>query len=110
MRGRSVLRSSNAPLPSWDFFTKVVWKVLALQRPWPRSPSRLREGADLDRLGEDLVRVVSQTLQPQQVSSFPIVSRSRPSTRAPTLPPPLLSWWYNCNIIYKTLMRVAAWH
>jgi hypothetical protein len=20
------------------------------------------------------------------------------------------SWWYNCNILYKLLERVAAWH
>jgi hypothetical protein len=33
------------------------------QRPWSRSPPRLRDGADLDWLGEDLVRVVSETLQ-----------------------------------------------
>jgi hypothetical protein len=29
----------------------------------PRSPSRLREGADLHKLDEDLVRVVRETLQ-----------------------------------------------
>ena len=38
--------------------------MLTWQRPWPRSPPGLREEAeDLDRLGEDLVRVVSETLQ-----------------------------------------------
>jgi hypothetical protein len=47
--------------------------------------------------------VVSDTLQPEDVSSFPIVSRSRPSTRAATLPSPEPSSWYNCNIIYKML-------
>jgi hypothetical protein len=52
--------------------------------------------------------VVSQTLQPHQVSSSPIASRSGPSTRAATLPPPELSWWYNCNIIYKMLEVLEA--
>ena len=33
------------------------------QRPWSRSPPRLRDGADLDWLGEDPVRMVSETLQ-----------------------------------------------
>jgi hypothetical protein len=37
----------------------------------PRSPPGLREETDLHRLDEDLVHVVSETLQPQQVSSFP---------------------------------------
>jgi hypothetical protein len=37
--------------------------VLTWQRPWPRSPPRLREEAGLDRPGEDPVRVVSETLQ-----------------------------------------------
>jgi hypothetical protein len=54
------------------------------------------------------VRGVSETLQPEHVSSFPIVSRSRPSTRAATLPSPEPSWWYNCNIIYKMLEVLVA--
>ena len=37
--------------------------MLTWQRPWPRSPPRLREETDLDRLDEDPVRVVSETLQ-----------------------------------------------
>jgi hypothetical protein len=37
--------------------------VLTWQRPWPRSPPRLREETDLHRLDEDPVRVVSETLQ-----------------------------------------------
>jgi hypothetical protein len=37
--------------------------VLTWQRPWPRSPPGLRKETDLDRLGEDPVRVVSETLQ-----------------------------------------------
>ena len=69
----------------------------------PRSPPGLHEETDLHRLDEDLVCGVRETLQPQQVSSFPIAARSRPSTRAATLPPPEPSWWYNCNIIYKML-------
>jgi hypothetical protein len=38
--------------------------VLTGQRPWGRvlRPPRLREETDLHRLGEDLVRVVSETL------------------------------------------------
>ena len=87
MRGRGVFRSSDAPFASWDFHTKVVQKVLMWQRPWSRSPSTLREEAeDLDRLDEDLVRVVSEILQLQHVPFF-IAARSRPSTRAATLPP-----------------------
>jgi hypothetical protein len=83
--------------------------MLAWQRPWPRSPPRLlHEETDLHRLGEDLVRVVSETLQPEHVSSFPIAARSRPSTRAATLPSPEPSWWYNCNIIYKMLEVLEA--
>ena len=74
----------------------------------PRFPPRLREETGLHRLGEDMVRVVSQALRPEHVSSFPIVSRSRLSTRAATLPPPELSWWYNCNIIYKMLEVLEA--
>jgi hypothetical protein len=82
--------------------------VLTWQRPWPRSPPGLREEAGLDRLDEDPVRVVSDTLQPEHVSSFPIVSRLRPSTRAATLPSPEPSSWYNCNIIYKMLEVLEA--
>jgi hypothetical protein len=52
--------------------------------------------------------VVSETLQPEHVSSIPIVSRSRPSTRAPTLPSPEPFWWYNCNILYKVLEVLVA--
>ena len=37
------------------------------QRPWPRSPPRLRGETGPDRLGEDLVRVVSEMLQPGPV-------------------------------------------
>jgi hypothetical protein len=74
----------------------------------PRSPPRLREETDLHRLGEDLVRVVSETLLPEHVSSLPIASRSGASTRAATLPPPDHSWWYNCNIIYKMLEVLEA--
>ncbi len=37
--------------------------MLTWQRPWPRSPSGLREEADLDRLVDDPVRVASETLQ-----------------------------------------------
>jgi hypothetical protein len=38
--------------------------VLTWQRPWPRLPPRLlREETDLDRLDEDPVRVVRETLQ-----------------------------------------------
>jgi hypothetical protein len=37
--------------------------VLTWQRPWPRSQPGLCEEADLHRLDEDLVRVVSETLQ-----------------------------------------------
>jgi hypothetical protein len=44
--------------------------VLTWQRPRLRSPSRLREETDLDRLDEDPVRVVSETLQLEHVS-FP---------------------------------------
>ena len=84
-----------------------AWQSVPTARLRPFMRAELKK---LGRLDEDLVRVVSQTLQSQQVSSFPIVSRSRPSTRAATLPPPEPSWWYNCNIIYKMLMRVAAWH
>ena len=78
----------------------------------PRLPPRLlHEDIDLDRLGEDLVRVVSQTLQPQQVSSFPSyrgpITTLNPSRNVAT---PRPSWWYNCNILYKMLERVAAWH
>jgi hypothetical protein len=34
----------------------------------PRSPPRLRGEADPDRLGEDLVRMASETLQPWHVT------------------------------------------
>ena len=44
--------------------------MLTWQRPWPRFPPRLREETDLDRLDEDPVRVVSETLQPEHVSFF----------------------------------------
>jgi hypothetical protein len=62
-----LLRSSIASFASWDIFTKVVKKVLTWQRPCARSPPGLREEAELDRLGEDLVPVVSETLQPELV-------------------------------------------
>jgi len=41
--------------------------VLTWQRPWPRFPPTLREETDLDRLDEDPVCGVSETLQPEQV-------------------------------------------
>jgi hypothetical protein len=63
VRGRGVLRSSDAPFACWDFFTKVVQKALTSQRPWLRSWPKLREETSLHRLGEDPVRVVSETLQ-----------------------------------------------
>jgi hypothetical protein len=47
--------------------------------------------------------MVSETLQPEHVSSYPIAARSGPSTQAATLSPPDHSWWYNCNILYKML-------
>ena len=58
VRGRGVLRSSDAPFAPLDFFTTLVKKMLTWQRPWPRSPPRLREETDLHRLDEDPVRVV----------------------------------------------------
>jgi len=51
VRGRGILRSSDAPFACWNFFTKVVQKVLTEQRPCPRSPPGLREETDLHRLG-----------------------------------------------------------
>jgi hypothetical protein len=54
-----------------DFFTTLVKKMLTWQRPWPRSPPRPREETDLDRLDEDQVRVVSETLQLEHVFLSP---------------------------------------
>jgi hypothetical protein len=80
----------------------------------PRSsPRLLHEETDLHRLGEDLVRVVSETLPLDAAPASFFFSYRVPITTlnpSPNVATPEPSWWYNCNIIYKMLMRVAAWH
>ena len=64
--------------------------------------ARLREETVLDRLGEDLVRMVSETLQPEHVFFFLRPDHDpqpQPQARHPPRPP----WWYTCNITYKIL-------
>jgi hypothetical protein len=59
-------------------------------------------------LGEDLVRMASETVQPAHVTFCcgPITTLN-PSHNVATPEP---SRWYNCNILYKMLERAAAWH
>ena len=64
--------------------------------------ARLREETVLDRLGEDLVRMVSETLQLKHVFSF-LRPDHEPQPQPQPRHPPRPSWWYTCNIIYKRL-------
>jgi hypothetical protein len=52
--------------------------------------------------------VVSETLQPGHV--FLLRPDHDPQPEPQRCHPHEPSWWYNCNILYKMLERVAAWH